>query len=136
MSRSARGLMKESNRNSWQASQNLTRSLILLVIYIIYYPLTLFQQQQASGDYYSWRLPFYYSTTMTTVKSDPDGVNYAVVLTEMRDIQSRILRNEDKLKLLQDLRKKGLFTRDILSFDKTQTELRSYNKSIDMSTAT
>ena len=73
---------------------------------------------------------------MTTVKSDPDGVNYAVVLTEMRDIQSRILRNEDKLKLLQDLRKKGLFTRDILSFDKTQTELRSYNKSIDMSTAT
>ena len=65
----------------------------------------------------------------------PEGENYAELYNKLRETYAKVIDEEEKLRLLKILRSKGLFTRDILSFIKNQTVLRSHDKELDLLTA-
>ena len=64
---------------------------------------------------------------------DPVDDIYSVDKSEkLFEDSSQVLDEEERLELLQSLKKKGLCTRDIMSFLKNQADLRVNNKALDM----
>ena len=71
-----------------------------------------------------------------TMILDPAGDTHSGdTCDDVEKILKDIVENKERLNLLHGLNKRGLCTRDILSFIVNQTELRSVNKHLDKSTA-
>ena len=68
--------------------------------------------------------------------SDPVGDDYSSDYTDRleKNIHT-LLEEQEGFRLLQDLTKQGLCTRDVLSFTVKQAELRSINKELDSATS-
>ena len=67
---------------------------------------------------------------------DPVGEDdVANIKAKLKEVHIKIMEEEERIRLLKNLRKKGLFTRDILAFIIKQSEKRLCDKSIDTLTA-
>ena len=76
--------------------------------------------------------------TMTTMgdQSDPmSEINAGNMHMKLMDCYVKISEEEERFKLLRSLQSKGLVTRDIMSFVKKQSQLRTFNKKPDRKTA-
>ena len=63
---------------------------------------------------------------------DPDGDIYAGnAFEKLQEIQHEICEEQERFDLLRKLQSKGIFTRDIMAFVKTQAGLRSVNRGPD-----
>ena len=66
---------------------------------------------------------------MTPHYEDPVGeINAENMQEKLREVQEKIIEGSDRLQLLTDLRKKGLVTRDIMSFLLNQSNLKTFSQ--------
>ena len=65
----------------------------------------------------------------TQVLCDPvGGDDVANIKAKLREMHIKIMEEEERIRLLKNLRKRGLFTRDILAFLIKQSEKRYCDK--------
>ena len=73
---------------------------------------------------------------MASVKDGPVGDNDAdKLLNDLREAKMKLRKEQQKFDLLRNLQRKGLMTRDIMSFISQQSNARSFSKKPDKLTA-
>ena len=66
---------------------------------------------------------------MTPLYEDPVGeINAENMQEKLREVQEKIIEGSDRLQLLTYLKKKGLVTRDIMSFLLNQSNLKTFSQ--------
>ena len=69
-----------------------------------------------------------------TMSSNSDGVHCADIDDDLQRALERVSEAGARLRMLEDMKKQNLCTRDILSFVEKQTDLRQVNKKLDIGT--